>query len=415
MIRFGTLCYLIIFLLQPAIFHASDQSDQSSDSIIAIIDIDGTARYTEPDWQAQQDLQVGDLISASSRLKSLKGSLVVLCPDGAPKVIYDYDIVPNSPIQCTTSNRITLTPVELQFGLETLRGGIQDESIPYLIAPRATVMRDKNFRIIWHPIDNVKHYELNILEDFGAESSGILAPEAVVHEGTAVWEVPNEIVKKLKWDVPYTIEICVTFTTLTRHCTTDEAWRAKTDLTFYFNPLAELAEAENTLVSSRKPLNLNDSELLFARAVLLSQPIYQLPNSSLHMGAYFEASQLLEAMLAQNSSAELTNSAAVNVLLGNLYLKMGLNQSAQIVFQRAKKLALNDHNRAQASLGLGIAAHDLSEIDRSLNLSAHYELPITLLTTLKSICMEFESQCIDLPQCNDAAAQCEVWGADHEG
>jgi hypothetical protein len=363
---------------------------------IVVLKVEGKIEYEREGWINYQPLLPGAIISPADLIYPHRATLLVMCPDGSTHEFLQSELLPNAAVNCPTKPAAYIVGDSGTKRLNTRRGGRQDPSIPYLIAPRATVVRTPQVELRWNPVQNVQANTVTVRGGEQPWQSGDLTPSSVVRGGVARLKLPV----KLHENTPYTVQICVLYRDMNRHCTTDPDWSTDDNLAFYYLPTPELNKAEQQVIDG---LGADTPESLYARAVLLSQPVYSLSQAD-SIGLYDEAIVLLERIKAEYSKSELASSPGLYNLLGELYRDISLPVSAAQNFAIAAQLAEpGTEAAAGAALGRAMTQADgdavVSFYNEALDHYARFLNPETFQKRLAAVCQQIGDLRFDVDRC----------------
>jgi hypothetical protein len=361
---------------------------------ITVIHLEGSIEYSRAEWVVDQPLQIGAQLYVDDFIYPQNASLTVLCPDGQLIEFSSRQLQPNSTINCARLRSTELVvSFDRQLRLDVQRGGRQDPTIPYLISPRATLVRDQNVTLRWQHVDHAVEYTLTVFADSAVVwESGSLSPlDVSIQDHVASIALPVA----LEPSKAYSVEICVLLDNLQSGCTSDPGWNTGSNLAFYYDPLEPLAELEPNI---DRALGTDTPEALYARAVLLSQPSLV---AGKPMGAYGEAIDLLEAIKRDYPDSAISRSPEYYVRLANLYHQVQLPVSAAQAFASASALAQPDSEvYARATMGLAATAPDPSIVAHLYFKAAEvYEGLLTesaFATFLHNLCTAIGNLCAEV-------------------
>ncbi|MCB9435386.1 MAG: hypothetical protein H6673_00145 [Anaerolineales bacterium] len=403
--------WVILFLLSLLTSPVSAQDFEDAPELpasIVILSVEGTITYARPGWAVPQPLVAGTLISPTDDFIYPQGdvTLLAMCPSGSVVEFLPGQLQTNDVLACDSGAQVIGSPGMQRVSIQ--RGGRQDPTIPYLISPRATVLREPTLNLVWNPIVNVHTYSLTVRADGNPiRELADIAPEAVQVGGQAVYTVSD---LTLQEEVAYTVDICVDFDDgRPQKCTNQPGWESTAVLAFYYASTPELNAQEQNLMAE---LGENTPTSLYARAVLLSQPVIQTEIAPL--GVYQEAIKLCERIISDHPTSALASSPELYNLLGELYRRVDLKLSANAAFATAAQLANpNTASAATATLGTAITTPDdrlgVSLYDQALDNYAEYLTPDAFTIQFEMVCKEIGDLCLDLSRCQDNAEQCLAW------
>jgi hypothetical protein len=335
-------------LLQPE--RSAAQTAPNSDPIIVVLTVDGGAEYRKPIWNAKQLLQPGTFVSTADFVYFQNATLSVLCPDASWQVFQPGTLFPNDIIPCPTE------PVRIGQGDEKRilrqKGGAQGAGAPYLIFPRATIVRTKQVTLRWNAISDAESYTILVIGGGQPVQSDRLLPADVVQGNVGMWALPIDLTEK----TAYSVVICVRYVDMHERCTNnDPEWENNADLSFYYVQTQDLDTAETAVLQEMGSESLDVQ--LFARAVLLSRDVPISDTKAL--GVYGEAIPLLEQLIQTIPNSALAQSPETYLLLGDLYRAVSLPQSSNTAYEKAAQLSEPaSEAAARAALDLAMVATD---------------------------------------------------------
>ncbi len=380
----------------------AQQSD--TEPVIVVLNVEGEAQFARQSWTAPQALAPGTQISPQSPIYSDGANIRAVCADGR---VRDFMPQPNETIQCPQVDGTDLIIGE-QPGTRRLtvsRGGAENPVSPYLIEPRATVVRTPQVTLRWNALEAASAYTVTVRADGEvAFESGEIDASIVNQEGGATVPIPVT----LSEGVAYSVEICVLGDGETR-CTTDPGLASSANLSFFYDPLPALTDVEAQLTAD---LGDDNPQALFARAVLLSQPVNV--GTEQEVGPYADAIALLEQLLTEYPDSQLAQSAEVYNLLGELYQNVQLNRRAAVAYTQAVELAPADsETAAEAQLGLAATTLDptqtVSLYDGALDSYAAFLNESAFDDRFRDVCGLVGDICLDLARCQERMDDCAVW------
>lgn len=374
---------------------------------ITVLNVSGGITYTRSEFQTALPVQAGQLILATDLITPGPDAFIqAICPNGNTAEFLATDLNSDRPLPCPVGGVIIGDPGMTSLRIQ--RGGRQDASIPYLITPRSTLVRIPNVTLTWNAPLNVEHFTLTVREASTIVwTSDKLPPETVVIDGIAYYDLPVALTP----NTPYTVEICVLFTTLRQGCTTDPGWSASVDTAFYYVPDVDI---DTQLIEFGTTFEENSAEARYARAVLLSQPVTISNGPDRPIGYYAEAITLLEALLRDTPDHPLAQSPATLNFLGELYRSVNLPLSAARAYQHGVALATPITEPATtAFMGSGMTTPAGDEVEYytdALETSSGYFTPTAFIRHFEQTCGMIGDICLDLPQCSTVdRADCEAW------
>lgn len=391
-------CIVIIgMLLSISITSMLAQDSEAVSPAIVILDVEGKIDYIRPTWIGTQPLLFGTLLNTQDFIFPNNASLVVMCPDGRAQRFVATELLPNDILSCNVNPADYIIGNPGMRRLAIQRGGRQDSTIPYLIAPRATVVRTPQVELVWNHLSDAVSYTVTVRENTAIIwTSGELASTNIVADDIARIMLPLA----LNIDIPYTVEICVLLNNTERGCTTDAGWAAGVDVAFYYHPNSLIDQRIADLIAD---IGDNTPASLYARAVLLTQPVAELSTPDQPIAYYNEAIVLLEQLIADFPDSSLATSPELYNQLGELYRSINLPQSAATAFDRAVELAQRNTE------SYALAAHGQAITTRSQNPAALYNVAVdaysafltkdAFLDVFGGLCRAIGETCLDLSYC----------------
>ena len=364
---------------------------------IVVLKVEGKIEYEREGWIDYQPLLPGALISPADLIYPHRATLLVLCPDGSTHEFLQSELLPNAAVNCPARPSAYVVGDSGTRRLNIRRGGRQDPSIPYLIAPRATVVRTPQVELRWNPVQNVQAYRLTVRGGGQLWESRDLTPSDVVRGNVARIKLPIALHEQ----TPYTVQICVLYRDMNRHCTTDPDWSTNDNLAFYYLPTPALDKAERQVIGT---LGADTPESFYARAVLLSQPVYPLSQAD-SIGLYDEAILLLERIKVEHAKSALASSPGLYNLLGELYRDIGLPVSAAQNFGIASALAEpGTEAAAGAALGRAMTRSDGDAVigfyNEALDHYARFLNQEAFKKRLAAVCQQIGDLRFDVDRCH---------------
>lgn len=408
--RSGFWLAMVLLLVIGALAAVPATGAQGPDSVpnpvLVVLGVQGAPDFARMGWDVPLPLtagalvQVGDLVYADGST-----AVQVLCPDGSPRQFLASELLSvGDVLDCQVDpGSYVLGDVGMRQ-IIVQRGGIQSPTVPYLIAPRATVVRTPQVTLRWHPVSGVSHYTLTVRGGGNTWESDQLLPEAVIVGDEARFDLPVA----LQPGVPYTVDICVLFDDMRTGCTSDPGW-ASGDVAFYYQDSPVLREAEDRILGG---LGAESPESLYARAVLLSQPVFA-PGSGEPVGVYQEAVDLLHQLVRDHPGSALATSPEVFNLLGELYRRMALPLDATRAYEQAEALAApGTESAATAALGRALttpAGDELVRYDAALAHYAAFMGDAAFEARLAQVCAQAGGLCLQFSTCADRLDECAAW------
>lgn len=391
----------LLLLVGPAL----NQTESVDSPVVTVLSIiSGGATYLREGMAAPEAILPGTLLHVEDEIILQDAVLQVQCPDNRVITFSGGELFTRDQVNCQ------IDPANYRLGslserrLLIARGGQQDPTIPYLIAPRATIVRTARTDLIWNPLLAVDHYRVTVRGGSAVIwESGELEPAGVVQGDVAQVDLPVN----LQANIAYTVEICVLFEDLRSGCTTDPGWASGVNVAFFYRPTPELDQLEADIITE---LGSETPESLYARAQVFSQAIFYVADD-VPIGVYHEAIALLEQLRTDYPDSPLAQSPELYNLLGELYRNVNLPRSAAQAFLHGLELAEpGTRSAAEAALGaaLTIPGDPVDYYNQALD---HYEMVLTpdaFAQHLANICTTSGDICLDLTRCQTDAALCDT-------
>lgn len=371
---------------------------------VTILSVNGEIEFIRVDWRDVQPLLPGTDVRVNDLIFPDEATLTVMCPDGRPRQFGADELFNNDVIQCPSETDEYVVGATGLQRINVQRGGRQDASIPYLIAPRSTAVRTPSVDLVWNHVSDASDYELTVRSDASVVwESGTLDAETVVMDNQAQVALPLELIP----DVPYTVEICVTLANGQSGCTTDPGWSTGDSLAFFYHPETIISDREQSLMQ----VTGDDAPTaLFARAILLSQPIPALSEDDDPVAYYQEAIDLIEELVNDYPEASLSQSPHLWLKLGELYLRVALPRNAASAFEQAIALAPPQTEVfARANYGQALTGQtdDTVELyNQALTSYAAFLQDDAFQDVFRLLCRNMGEICLDLDLCEDDIDAC---------
>lgn len=364
-----------------------------------VLEINGEPEYQRSGWLISQPLQLGTVLNEGDYIHPQGTAIGVVCLGGSYR--YFEDLLDMDEINCPTSE-ITFEGEGGFAHIGAQRGDGQADSVPRIISPRATLVRDEQVELVWHVPPGADGFVVTLFADTRPVWTSERLAAADIANGNIAHTIPDI---SLESGREYTVEIC---TTLQGHrvCTTDIGMSEDVDVSFYYVP-----------VSPDMPIALLDSELMgdepearLARAELLTYiPEGRVPAEQ-PQGFYSEAIALLEGLVTESAGGLPGNSPVLYNKLGELYLLVHLPERAQAPFEQALALAPpGGEAAATANLGLALIARrseSLTYFEQALEEYATYLGAAALSQKIVEVCALAGSLCSQLSDCQAQQEQC---------
>lgn len=376
---------LLIFLLVTSMWIQPIVA-QSTISLAGsiILNIHNEMSYLRPGWKTPLQAKVGNFLSVEDLVFPQNTSLLVLCPDGSLKDFVSGELFPNDKLNCAVPREKQVISIDSIQRVNVQRGGRQDPSIPYVIAPRGTLVRSSTLELRWNAPLDVLEYQVRIFSTIG----DVLPRTRFLATDVTQGEIARtKISLNLQSNTAYIMEICATFKNLTSGCTTNASWSAGTNLAFYYVPEPHLgtlllSDLETSIIKS---LGENTPESLYARAVLLSQP------TDHNLAFNNDAIDLLNHLISNFPDSQLAKSPDVYLRLGNLYRELELPRSSNNAFQKATQNSdVCTESAAQGYFGLAMTTTNTNTTVDMLNRSLENQY---CLLNLKMFTEEYTNIC----------------------
>ncbi|MCB9451162.1 MAG: helix-turn-helix domain-containing protein [Anaerolineaceae bacterium] len=381
---------------------------------VVVLETQGTVLFLREGWNTEQPVLPGTQLAPADQILAEEMTMRVLCPNGTVQKFSSGDLSTTNTLSCSSSASDN-TLVAL-IGTQTQpiqRGGAENITIPYLIAPRATLVRTARVTLEWNAVFDATTYSLTVRSATQiVHESGELTADDVTNGETAHYALPID----LEPDVSYTVEICVTLQTAEHSCTNGPGVATSINAAFYYHPLPELSTIEQNLSNT---LGENSAEALYAQALLLSQPWFMSPTGANPLGYYQEAIARLQTLIADYPDSSLAQSPNTYNLLGELYQRVERPLNAALAFQRAGELSLpGSEDAAIAALGEAATTPDSRQVitlyDAALDQYASFLDDTTFEAQFQSICNQLAGLCLELQHCQDRMDMCLAWAQDDQ-
>jgi hypothetical protein len=278
-----------------------------------ILELTGSASVKKSNWSEFRMMGVGTQLQAGDLIQASNGSnITVLCDD---LTMWNVPSSGASDVANGCKERPDLT-MESEYN----QGGT-DNSIPYVMTPRNTLLMNNQFTISWNPVANVTNYVVTVEGDDGLNWSEEVTGTETVYNG----EQPLEAG-------------CYYLVTVTADTGVSSAEDEGKNLGFVLMSENMIQDLETKKVNIEN-INLSDEGKAITLAIF-----YQLNNLN------SDAITTLETLVETGTETPL-----VYQMLGDLYVKTGLNSLAEQSYNQAIELASNPENlevltNAQAGL-----------------------------------------------------------------
>lgn len=291
------------------------------EGLIFISEIKGNVKIKRLNWQSDQPLYGGELLSASDKLRLGKGASV--------KVICDNLQVWNLNSQgefevakgCPSSTRQVLKRPDAKTSFT--RAG-NDPTIPYFISPRNSAILTRQPTLRWHPVADATSYQVRVSGP-GVDWTIKVSQSEVVYSGN----------QPLKPEFRYRVIVTAS----------DGASNEDKDNSGF----TVLSDADTQLVKA-EIVQLQQQRLNNESKTLVLAHLYRSNNLNA------DAIELLEELAKKESKI-----TAIYQLLGSIYQQIGLPELARERYLTALKLAKAENNLvAQATIQANLGEVDIT-------------------------------------------------------
>jgi tetratricopeptide (TPR) repeat protein len=382
---------VISFILSVSL--GVDAQSPAADNALIVLSVEGRLDQQQIGWTRAVPVQPGSIIPADTVIFPQNAELIVLCPDFRIHLFTPAELLPNQRLTCPGGEVNPILEIDGVRRINRIRSSTQNSDIPYILQPRASLVRGDTLYVRWNAPLDVQRYQLTILGMGGIALGPLtLQPAEVAAEADAA---AIRLPVLLQPDVPYTIEICALFADLRRDCTSDPGVSEGREIAF-FSLAGDVPVGNSSLrdleASLNAQLNPSSPELLYAHAVLLSQRIQG------DLGLNHEAIDLLLHLISAYPDSPLVRAPAVHQFLGDLYIDIGLRQPALRAYQRAAQYSMDCTDTAtSALLSLGLLMEDARSAQQTLDSAleeAHCLLTIDAFTAYYAeVCRQSGDRC----------------------
>ena len=296
--------------------------------------VDGTLQLKRMGWESFQPVSPGAALYGDDLLLPDPGTTVVItCPDGKRS---DKPPVPG--LESSVNWSCPGTPrsdVRPSFGISEVWGG-SDLAIPFVLTPRTDFVLDSTPTLRWNPVPDAEEYTVT-LTSFGQELWSLTTDQTTL-------PYPDHEPELMADGTLY--ELVVTADTGTT--STDD----ETGQVFLRVVGDEVAEAEAE-IAAVQAMDLPDD----IKTLVLVEEVYP---------KYTMTGEAIDALLTLVDHG--TETAHIYRLLGDLYVKSGLQIPAEASYQTATELAEVEPNleeQTQAYLGLGTLYREVNEPEKA--------------------------------------------------
>ncbi|NER78981.1 MAG: tetratricopeptide repeat protein [Leptolyngbya sp. SIO1D8] len=310
-------------------------SSEALARLARIHSVDGTVYLKRAEWSEFTAVSAGTALYGDDLLKpDLNSTVVITCPDGERS-----DNPPTPGLENSVNESCPGTPrsdVRPDFGVSEVWGG-SDLSIPFVLTPRTDFVLSATPTLRWNPVSGATTYTVAL----------------TTPQGT-VWQVTTD---QATLPYPENEPELMADSTLYELLVTVDAGTASTDegldLKFIriFGSDVSAAEAE---IAQVQAMDLPDD----IKILVLVEEVY--PKYSLTGEAISDLLTLIE---------DCTETAHIYRLLGDLYVKSGLQIPAEESYQKALEFAAMEENLEEetlAYLGLGTLYQAISDQEKAL-------------------------------------------------
>jgi hypothetical protein len=327
-LRLRVLTGVILSLIMPGLVSPGWANPTS---LNFISEIKGDVRLKRSQWNSYQPVNMGDVLNPSDQLQLSAGaSATVMCDN------LSVWIVPLKKVSLVSDGCGSETPTQNRPNSPRVRPRTPNESIPYIISPRNTVLLTNRPILRWNAVPGVTRYQVRLQDasltlDWQIETS----KTQIEYSGKPPLKSGSYYLVIVETD---------------KGVSSEEEQGNDLSFTLLDAQKAELVRAE---IAQLKQQKLTQEAEGLALAYL-----YQ----SHDLKA--EAIELLEGLVKRESQT-----AAVYQLLGYLYLHMGLSQQAKSPYLKALELAQGTKDvagEAEAQVGLGETYSQLNQKDKAI-------------------------------------------------
>ena len=316
--------------------------------------VSGTVYLKKTDWEEYQQVYAGRALRGDDLLKPDPGSrVIVTCPDGK-----QARKKPTPGLETSVNFLCPGTPrgdVRPSFGVSNVWGG-SDPTIPFVLTPRSDFLWSATPTLRWNPVPDAQEYTVTLTTPQGEEW------QLTTNQTTFLYP---ENKPEIRADGTL-YELVVAADTGT--ASTDEGLGLK----FIRTLGADISTVEDE-IAQVQAMDLPDD----TKTLVLVEEVY--PNYNLTTEAINDLLGLIE---------KCTETAHIYRLLGDLYVKSGLQIPAEESYQKALELATTETNLEEetlAYLGLGTLYQAINEPDKALEVLQQGELEAIALGDIKLI------------------------------
>jgi len=381
----------------------------NADDYVVILQLEGNVEFARSGWTNTQALYLGARLAPADRIFPDNATITALCPTGAIEVFVPSALRDNQSLTCTTNGTAVVGDTETRQ-LRVQRGGIQRPSIPYLIAPRASLVLEADVDIIWNAVADALDYKLIVRQDNQIvwEVETVLGENPLIADSRVTLPFPMTLVE----GSAYSIDICIIYMDLREACTSDPGWSTEQDIRFRYAPNEALRASLDAIAAE---LGEQSAETLFAQAVLLITPHAE-------TGYYNAALDKLNELSAEHSASQLATAPRTILLHGEIYRRMGLLLNANQLYNQimpspesSEFVLAGTELSAQVALARGLSSiggDSLAFYERAVSDYAAYLDTESYLATLEHVCGLIGDDCVELSICQDSQIPCNEWSHD---
>lgn len=321
--------------------------------VAIVLEVDGNAQYRRAGWSKSQSVNPGAQLEIDDTVTlPADSTLTVICPDGTLQMVTGQDLSSDQSINCPSVNAPEALFAETTNQTARQRAS-QDLTRPILLNPRGTVVRTSTIDVRWNTLPDTQAYAVNIFSDSDTiYESGVLSQSNLLILVGGVASINVKLEFQANTPSPYTVQVCAFAENRQPRCSSQDLSSPEISH-FYYYESPQLDQAEALL--SSKFEGRNPEELLYARAVLLSGPLYEplirearadengeIVTPAIYgppIGYYAEALDLLSRIISEYPNSNLVQSSPdFYILRGTLFERIGLTQQAFNAYERATEL-----------------------------------------------------------------------------
>jgi len=327
----------VALTIAPWIGFAQAQADHDNAMQAFVLQSSATAEVRRAGWTEFTHLSLGAGLQAGDLLDPKDNPIIVICGDLSKQVVTSI-----SPVPCPKDRTIITENQMALAGWQ--RGPLPDPTIPYLISPRDTLVASPTPLILWNPVDQADSYQVTVRGE-GLEWSTTVDSSDNAHSLIYPKDAPP-----LQSDVAYTVEIVALADGATLSSSADEE---APDISFHviatdqFAQIQPLLDKVHTQIASRSIANLIDAQVYVQN------------------GLYADALDvLLNTQVSIDTTHDFLASPIPELVLGNIYLRTGVQLEAEGAYQNAFNLAQSANDLESEALALTGLARLTSNSDR---------------------------------------------------